>query len=68
MFGLSLPKILFTAVLVAAVLIGFRFLSRRGAEDGNKSVTNDTRRCAVCGDFVAAESAENCERKGCPYR
>ncbi len=66
MFGFSLPKLIFTAAVIAAAWYGFKFMSRRGA--GSKpGAIGDTVRCSTCGDFVAAEGAENCGKTGCPY-
>ena len=65
MFGFSLPKLIFTAILIGAAWYGFKLLSRRGSERRRDDV-GDTVRCQVCGDFVAAEGAENCGKAGCP--
>ena len=63
MFGFSLPKLLFTALIIGAVWYGFKYLNRRNGEN----TSTDTVRCPTCGEFVVAEAAQNCGKPGCPY-
>ncbi|MBT3331212.1 MAG: hypothetical protein HOK21_15675 [Rhodospirillaceae bacterium] len=75
---LSLPKILlFLAVVVVVVLVSKSFRGRgQGAKSGAKSVGDDEEEtdklaldlneCAVCGNFVAADS-RGCDRADCPH-
>jgi hypothetical protein len=67
MFGFSLPKLLFTALIIGAALYGFKYLSR-GGEKNNKvdEVVGETVRCSVCGEFVVVEGAQDCGKPGCP--
>ena len=66
MLGFSLPKLILTAVLIAAAWYGFKLLSRREGKLPRKAI-GDTVRCPECGDYVATEAAENCGKAGCPY-
>jgi len=65
MFGFSLPKLLFTALLIGVVWYGFKYLSREHRK--NDPAVDDTVRCGTCGDFVVEEGAQNCGKPGCPY-
>jgi hypothetical protein len=66
MLGLSLPKLILTAVLIAAAWYGFKLLSGRQSPRPRQAI-GDTERCAECGDYVATEAPENCGKAGCPY-
>ncbi len=68
-------KIIFTGLVIAAVLYGYRLVSRTlssgaGARGGlrrsSTAVTEDLERCAVCSAYVSPAAAA-CERDGCPY-
>ena len=76
MFGLSLPKLLVLAAIVAAVWYGFKFLGRleakRKAElkaaekEAKGGATQSMVQCPVCETYVAAGAA-SCGRSDCPY-
>ena len=82
MLGLSLTKILFTALVVFAVWYAFSRVRRLGASRGRGGVSTpgptsaptrgedveDMVRCAVCGEFTPASGPSDCPRDGCPYR
>ena len=71
----SLPKLLLLFVIVAGVLVAYRYFGSRRAidkeRDGNaadaEAAIQDMERCPVCGDYVSAESATSCGRAECPY-
>ncbi len=63
MFGFSLPKLLFTVLVIGAVWYGYKLLGRRDGDTG----AGDTVKCLVCGVYVPVEGADNCGKKGCPY-
>jgi len=65
-FGFSLPKLLFTVLIIGAVWYGFKLLGRGGGR-GEEQAANDTIRCKECGAFVSAESPENCGKTDCPF-
>ena len=79
MFGLSVSKILLLALIVGAVVVGTRVLSRIGQEkrDGsrvgrkedNAAVRGavDLEQCSVCGTFHTQGKTADCGRSGCPY-
>ena len=83
MLGLSIGKLLFTAVVVAAVIFGWKWLnrvqavggraSRRVREKKDRSPASpaveavDMTRCPACGDYVPAKGARSCGRADCPY-
>jgi hypothetical protein len=73
MFGFSLPKLIFTAAIVAAVIYGFRLIGRKtGGGSGSNNAPStpqaeDTQKCAVCGTYVSANNPAVCERDDCPY-
>lgn len=83
MLGLSIGKLLFTAVVVAAVIFGWKWLNRVQAVRSRSSRrvrekaespsappavdAVDMVQCAVCGDYVPAKGARSCGRSGCPY-
>ena len=75
MFGFSLPKLIFTALLVVAVVYGFRMIGRIGA-GGTAAKVNaspeptaeETQKCSVCGTYLAADNPTACERADCPYK
>ena len=68
MFGFSLPKLLFTALIIGAALYGFKYLSR-GDKKNSKvdDVVGETVRCSVCDEFVVVDGAQDCGKRGCPY-
>lgn len=83
MLGLSIGKVLFTAVVVAAVIFGWKWLNRvQAARDAaSRRVRGkaesaspppaveavDMVQCPTCGDYVPAKGARSCGRAGCPY-
>lgn len=82
MFGLSLPKFLLLALIIAVVWFGFRYVSRvdairravreevkrRQRPRGPASIeAEDLVKCAQCGAYVAARGASSCGRKDCPW-
>lgn len=79
MLGLSLPKILFTIVIIAAVWYGFKLLGRaqeqrdkapKSPEKQKKSQDADYEdlvACKICGDFGVAKGRPACGRSGCPH-
>ena len=66
MFGFSLPKLIFTVLIIGAVWYGFKLLGRRGGGEQEPDAS-DTVRCKECGDFVDAEFPENCGKADCPF-
>ena len=75
MFGIfSLPKILFTVVIIIAVWQGFKWLNRRGElqqrraeklgrENAEQAAAPDVEemvQCPDCGAFVAKGGGHNC--------
>ena len=75
MFGIfSLPKILFTIVVIVAVWYGFKWLNRRqlvkrnqtkrgrlgGAGGGKTTAGEDLVQCSDCGAYVAEGGRHNC--------
>jgi len=69
MFGFSLTKILVLAVIIAAIVYGFRWLERTGKAKRSKggAATEEMAECPVCGAYVAAAGAADCGRADCPY-
>ena len=78
MFGLSISKILLTAAVIFAVWYGFKYLGRligpsqvskvdRG-QSSDADAVEDLQKCAVCGTYVAHDSAASCDRNDCPQR
>jgi hypothetical protein len=82
MIGLSLPKLLLFALLVAIVWFGYRYVNR--VEQIRRAVREELRRrqppgrprsieaedlvkCNRCGAYVAARSASSCGRPDCPW-
>jgi TRAP-type C4-dicarboxylate transport system permease small subunit len=73
MLGFSLPKLLFLAIVIAAVWYGWKWLERRGAalsEDkpaDKAALDQDLVACTACGTYVAPGLAD-CpdERADCP--
>lgn len=69
---LSLPKILLLLAVVAVVaLLSKSFRGRGGKsgeveEDSSENEALDLSKCAVCGNFVAADG-QGCDRADCPY-
>lgn len=81
MFGLSLTKLLFTAVVIAGVWRLYRYLDARGRarprpRDGKPSggrdpsslAVEDLIECTICGTYVPAQSSGPCDRPDCPHR
>lgn len=74
---LSLPKILLTAAVIAAVIYGIRLLNRRGVQgkkpqqrEKKEAASQDAspvelERCAQCGVYVSEQAG--CGKEGCPY-
>lgn len=81
MLGFSLPKLLFTALIIAVVWYGFKYLNRLQEHRGGKAPTQskktdqsardadyeDLVACKTCGDFGVAKGRPACGRTGCPY-
>ena len=80
MFGLSLTKLLITALIIFGVWYAFRWINRMGqagaararerVERAAKSQPEpiaDMERCAVCGDFVLPNLTAGCGRPSCPF-
>lgn len=65
---LSLPKILLTLAIAAAVLIGYRWFKGLRTQVKNKNrapAAIDLVKCAVCEKFVN-DDAGPCQRADCP--
>lgn len=78
MFGLSLPKLLALAAVIAAVWYGFRWLARYQQVQRSKAAkkvdrggaaasTEELVRCPRCGTYVPQRSPVACGRADCPY-
>lgn len=81
MLGLSVSKILFTVVVVAAVVYGWKWMNRvqlkqnqasrrvRDEEPRPRPAVEavDMTQCPTCGDYVQAKGAKSCGRADCPY-
>ena len=79
MFGFSLPKLVFTVLLIAVVIYGFKAITRfqeqreRQVQGGAKrrraagGEIEDMVACDVCGTFVSSRGARACGRGDCPY-
>jgi len=79
MLGLSLPKILFTILVVVAVWYGFKWVNRLQDQRGRKKSVSpkhakaqdtdyeDLTACKTCGDFGLAVGRPACGRVGCPF-
>ena len=83
MFGFSLSKLLFTAVVILLIWHGFKWFARYQAGElgarEKKSVNRgqpgnspggeaaDTVKCDVCGAYVVSGQATNCGKGGCPF-
>ncbi|HUA54108.1 MAG TPA: hypothetical protein VMB81_18165 [Candidatus Sulfotelmatobacter sp.] len=79
MFGLSFPKLLLLALVVAAVWYGFKHMQARDRQpaaarrvrepasspDRAVTVTEDLVKCPVCATYVA-RAARACDRPDCP--
>ncbi len=80
MFGFSLTKLLFTAVLIAGVWRLYRYLEARrqaqlkgdGSSDDSKGqasrAVEELIECTVCGTYMPAQPTGPCDRPDCPYR
>lgn len=75
MFGLlSLPKLLFTALVIAAVWYGFKWYNRyqqvrqdderdrvrRAAENSRTAAVEDMVQCPDCGAYVSVSGGHDC--------
>ena len=68
MFGFSLPKLLFTALIIGAALYGFKYLSRGGKKNNKyNEMIGETVRCSVCDEYVVVDGAQDCGKLGCLY-
>jgi hypothetical protein len=73
MLGLSLPKILILAVIVAAIWYwsrGLRDEARSSRDEGpsrGQSGTENLTACPVCKAYVVEGAAKSCGRPDCPY-
>ena len=78
MLGLSLPKILILALIVAIIWYwskGLRSDARSNRDDrqgegggGNRPDTETLVACPVCKAYVVEGSAKSCGRPDCPYK
>ena len=78
MLGLSLPKILILALIVAIIWYWSKGLrsdarssrdERQGGGGGNQSSGTETLvACPVCKAYVVEGSAKSCGRADCPYK
>jgi hypothetical protein len=80
MFGLSLTKLLFTAVVIAGVWKLYRYLDARGRarprggepsggpRDQSSPAVEELIECTICGTYVPAQSSGPCDRPDCPHR
>ena len=76
MLGLGIREIILTAIIVAVIWYGFRFVNRHrsAAKPGvSETLARDSdpgavemRACHVCGVYVATGSSD-CGTAGCPY-
>ncbi len=78
MFGFSIQKLLFTAMVIAAVWYGFKWVARVQAQRreadrldrnsrGGPGATEEMVQCSTCEAFVASRGARSCGRDNCPY-
>lgn len=81
MLGLSVGKVLFTVVIVAAVVYGWKWMNRVQVRQNQASrrvheerprqrpavEAVDMTQCPTCGDYVPAKGAKSCGRQDCPY-
>lgn len=81
MLGFSISKVLFTVIIVAAVIYGWKWMNRvqlRQREEARRFREEERRprpaveavdmtRCRTCGDYVPAKGAKSCGRSDCPY-
>ena len=76
MFGFSLPKLVFTVLLIAVVIYGFKAITRlqeqrerrvKSGPKGGVAEVEDMVACDVCGTFVSSRGARACGRGDCPY-
>lgn len=82
MFGLSIGKLLFTVVVVMAIVVGWKWINRVQARPGSSASrvrrraerrpppaveAVDMVQCPTCGDYVPAAGALSCGRPDCPY-
>ena len=76
MLGLGIREIILTAIIVAVIWCGFKFVSRHGSAAKSRvsgTLARDSepgavemRACHVCGVYVATGSSD-CGTAGCPY-
>ncbi|WP_460020874.1 hypothetical protein [Magnetospira thiophila] len=76
-----MQKLLFTALAIAAVWYGFKYITRlqnrrddtpkvhrRGASEAHREpAVEDMIRCDLCGDYLSGRRPTSCGRKDCPY-
>lgn len=81
MFGFSLAKVLFTVIVIAAIVYGWKWMNRaqvRQNETARRVREDESRprpaveavdmvQCPTCGDYVPARGARRCGRDDCPY-
>ena len=78
MFGFSLFKLLFLALVVSAVWYGFKYLTKPEPDQSKRPAGKASRRqpaeaedmapCRVCGTYVMVAKPAACARPDCPYR
>ena len=76
MLGLGIREIILTAIVVAVIWYGFKFVNRQRASKKPGVAENlardsdpgavEMRACRVCGVYVATGSSD-CGTAGCPY-
>ena len=82
MFAFSFAKFVLLAVIIAALWLGFRYMSRvdairrsvreelerrRPPTAAPAKEAEDLVKCSRCGAYVAARSASACGRADCPW-
>lgn len=80
---ISVPKLLFTVLIIVAVWSLYRFMSRlherrdhpdrpasppRSRPVGRAVVSEDLEQCSICKVYVAPATPPLCDRDRCPYR
>jgi len=61
-------KLLVLALIIVAVLVGFRMISgTRGQKRPEKPPEIETQKCAVCGNYTVTDAGP-CDNSECPYK
>ena len=72
MFGISLPKVLFTLAVIAVVYwVGRRLLPGKSRSATRASTSTsahelNAEQCSICGDYVSLAGRGTCGRTDCP--